>query len=148
MRRRLLPSSSRVVLSQGGTYLLSGTLEDAQLVLDAPAGETVRLVLRGVNMHFEHGPVILSKGTGTVVLVLEDGTENTITDGRTYLYTTAAAGQEAVVSTGGDLLITGGAAFRCRRRTMTPFAAEGLFAWREEMLPSPHGGTGSSERKA
>lgn len=100
-------SSSRVVLSQGGTYLLSGTLEDAQLVLDAPAGETVRLVLRGVNMHFEHGPVILSKGTGTVVLVLEDGTENTITDGRTYLYTTAAAGQEAVVSTGGDLLITG-----------------------------------------
>ena len=27
-------SSSRVVLSQGGTYLLSGTLEDAQLVAD------------------------------------------------------------------------------------------------------------------
>ena len=75
-------SSSRVVLSQGGTYLLSGTLEDAQLVLDAPAGETVRLVLRGVNMHFEHGPVILSNGTGTVLLVLDDGTVNTITDCR------------------------------------------------------------------
>ena len=100
-------SSSRVVLSQGGTYLLSGTLEDAQLVLDVPAGETVRLVLRGVDMHSEHGPVILSKGGCTVVLVLEDGTENTLTDGKSYLYT-ATAKQDAAVSVEGDLLLTGG----------------------------------------
>lgn len=100
-------SSSRVTLSQGGTYLLSGSLQNAQLVIDVPAGETVRLVLRSVNIHCERGPAILSQGAGTVVLLLEEGTESTLTDGENYLYT-SGAGQDAVIWTAGDLLITGG----------------------------------------
>ena len=100
-------SSSRVTLSQGGTYLLSGSLQNAQLIIDVPAGETARLVLRSVNMHCERGPAILSQGAGTVVVLLEEGTESTLTDGENYLYT-SGAGQDAVVWTAGDLLITGG----------------------------------------
>ena len=100
-------SSSRITLSQGGTYLLSGSLQNAQLVIDVPAGETARLVLRSVNMHCERGPAILSQGAGTVVVLLEEGTESTLTDGENYLYT-SGAGQDAVIWTAGDLLITGG----------------------------------------
>ena len=40
-------TASRVIISQGGTYLLSGTLQDAQLTVEIPAGETARLVLCG-----------------------------------------------------------------------------------------------------
>lgn len=99
-------SSSRIVLSQAGTYLISGTLEDAQLVLDVPAGETVRLVLRGVDMRSERGPALLSRDGCTVVLLAEKGTYNTISDGAAYPYTSGLL-QEATVSTAGDLLITG-----------------------------------------
>ena len=103
----VMASASRIIISQGGTYLISGTLQDAQLVIDAPAGETVRLVLRGVDMQCERGPAILSRGAGPVVLLLEDGTENTVTDGKNYFYSGSAV-IESVISTGGDLLVTGG----------------------------------------
>ena len=99
-------TSAGVVLTQGGTYLLSGTLQDAQLIIDVPAGETVRLVLRGVDLHSERGPVIYSKGGCTVVLLLEEGTVNTLTDGKNYLYTGGVM-REAVISVTGSLLITG-----------------------------------------
>ena len=42
-----------------------------------------------------------------MVVLLEEGTESTLTDGENYLYT-SGAGQDAVVWTAGDLLITGG----------------------------------------
>ena len=103
----VMASASRIIISQGGTYLISGTLQDAQLVIDAPAGDTVRLVLRGVDMQCERGPAILSRGAGPVVLLLEDGTENTVTDGKNYFYSGSAV-IESVISTGGDLLVTGG----------------------------------------
>ena len=99
-------TSAGVVLTQGGTYLLSGTLQDAQLIIDVPSGETVRLVLRGVDLHSERGPVIYSKGGCTVVLLLEEGTVNTLTDGKNYLYTGGVM-REAVISVTGSLLITG-----------------------------------------
>ena len=101
-------TASRVIISQGGTYLLSGTLQDAQLTVEIPAGETARLVLCGVDMHCERGPVIYSNGGGTVVLLLENGTENTLSDGKSYLYSGSKV-REAAISVEGDLLITMGA---------------------------------------
>lgn len=136
-------TASRVIISQGGTYLLSGTLQDAQLTVEIPAGETARLVLRGVDMHCERGPVIYSNGGGTVVLLLENGTENTLSDGKSYLYSGSKV-REAAISVEGDLLITGGGSLSVEaihndalRSESTLAVAEGtleITAWRDGLV--------------
>ena len=136
-------TASRVIISQGGTYLLSGTLQDAQLTVEIPAGETARLVLCGVDMHCERGPVIYSNGGGTVVLLLENGTENTLSDGKSYLYSGSKV-REAAISVEGDLLITGGGSLSVEaihndalRSESTLVVAEGtleITAWRDGLV--------------
>ena len=133
-------TASRVIISQGGTYLLSGTLQDAQLTVEIPAGETARLVLCGVDMHCERGPVIYSNGGGTVVLLLENGTENTLSDGKSYLYSGSKV-REAAISVEGDCSSPAGAAFRWRPSTMTPCAAKAPWSLRRALWRSPPGGT-------
>lgn len=136
-------TASRVIISQGGTYLLSGTLQDAQLTVEIPAGETARLVLCGVDMHCERGPVIYSNGGGTVVVLLENGTENTLSDGKSYLYSGSKV-REAAISVEGDLLITGGGSLSVEaihndalRSESTLAVAEGtleITAWRDGLV--------------
>ena len=118
-------------------------MQDAQLTVEIPAGETARLVLRGVDMHCERGPVIYSNGGGTVVLLLENGTENTLSDGKSYLYSGSKV-REAAISVEGDLLITGGGSLSVEaihndalRSEGTLAVAEGtleITAWRDGLL--------------
>ena len=126
-------TASRVIISQGGTYLLSGTLQDAQLTVEIPAGETARLVLCGVDMHCERGPVIYSNGGGTVVLLLETGTENTLSDGKSYLYSGSKV-REAAISVEGDLLITGGGSLSVEAIHNDALRSEGTLAVAEGTL--------------
>ena len=126
-------TASRVIISQGGTYLLSGTLQDAQLTVEIPAGETARLVLRGVDMHCERGPVIYSNGGGTVVVLLENGTENTLSDGKSYLYSGSKV-REAAISVEGDLLITGGGSLSVEAIHNDALRSEGTLAVAEGTL--------------
>ena len=126
-------TASRVIISQGGTYLLSGTLQDAQLTVEIPAGETARLVLCGVDMHCERGPVIYSNGGGTVVLLLENGTENTLSDGKSYLYSGSKV-REAAISVEGDLLITGGGSLSVEAIHNDALRSEGTLAVAEGTL--------------
>ena len=140
-------TSAGVVLTQGGTYLLSGTLQDAQLIIDVPAGETVRLVLRGVDLHSERGPVIYSKGGCTVVLLLEEGTVNTLTDGKNYRYTGGVM-REAVISVTGSLLITGSGSLGWEPPILMPFAAQADWWERRAALRLRPGVMVSSAAKA
>ena len=126
-------TASRVIISQGGTYLLSGTLQDAQLTVEIPAGETARLVLCGVDMHCEWGPVIYSNGGGTVVLLLENGTENTLSDGKSYLYSGSKV-REAAISVEGDLLLTGGGSLSVEAIHNDALRSEGTLAVAEGTL--------------
>lgn len=99
-------TASRVIISQGAPTCSAVLCRMPRLTVEIPAGETARLVLCGVDMHCERGPVIYSNGGGTVVLLLEDGTENTLSDGKSYLYSGSKV-REAAISVEGDLLITG-----------------------------------------
>lgn len=96
----------RVTITEAGTYLLSGKLEDAQLVVDAPSG-TVCLVLAGVSMHCERGPAILIRGCDCAALVLPEDTVSTITDGRSYLISGNTAAEDAAIYSNSDLVLTG-----------------------------------------
>ena len=96
----------RVTITEAGTYLLSGKLENAQLVVDAPSG-TVCLVLDGVSMNCERGPAILIRGCDCAALVLAEDTVSTITDGRSYLIGGNTAAEDAAICSNSDLVLTG-----------------------------------------
>jgi len=73
-------SSGKVTISAAGTYILSGSFE-GQVLVEAGDEDIVRLVLDGADLVNETGAVINVVNADKVVLILADGTENTVTDG-------------------------------------------------------------------
>lgn len=69
-------------ITAGGTYALSGKLEDGQLVIDAE-DQKVELVLNGADLTSKTGAPLYAKG-GKVTLTLAEGTGNTLTDAPEY----------------------------------------------------------------
>lgn len=75
-----LGSESRVLITEAGTYVLSGTLADGMVEV-AAAGAAVTLVLNGVDISNSSGPAILFSAASEAVVILADGTHNVIADG-------------------------------------------------------------------
>ena len=75
-----VPSGSQVTISAGGTYLISGSLSNGQIVVDAPDTDVVRLVLNGVDITSATGPAIQVDAAKKVILILADGTKNSVAD--------------------------------------------------------------------
>ncbi|MDR1321605.1 MAG: carbohydrate-binding domain-containing protein [Gracilibacteraceae bacterium] len=67
-----------LTIGQAGTYALSGTLAGGQVLIDAGENDLVRLVLSGVSLYNETGPAIYAPQAGKTVLILADGSENTV----------------------------------------------------------------------
>ena len=70
-----------VTISDEGTYVLSGTLTDGQIVVDAEDTDKVQLVLNGVTLSSSDNAPIYIKNADKVFLTLAEGSENTLTDG-------------------------------------------------------------------
>ncbi|MHC3128584.1 MAG: carbohydrate-binding domain-containing protein [Candidatus Bathyarchaeota archaeon] len=69
-----------VTITSAGTYNISGTLVDGQIVVDTDDQEVVRLILNGVNISSTtNAPVYVANANKTVI-VLADNTENYLTD--------------------------------------------------------------------
>lgn len=75
---------STVTLAVAGTYELSGTLKDGQIIVDTQGEGTVQLVLNGVTINSSTSAPIYVKDAKKVVVILADGTDNTLNDGLTY----------------------------------------------------------------
>ena len=76
-----------VRITDGGTYVLSGSWSDGSVQVDAGDKGTVRLVLNGVEIHSEESaPIYVMKADKTVIS-LEDGTVNTLSDTEGLVYT-------------------------------------------------------------
>lgn len=71
-------------LTEEGVYVVKGTLDDGQLIVDADEAANVQIVLNGVDITSKKGPAIYVKSADKVFLTLAEGTKNTITDGRSY----------------------------------------------------------------
>ena len=100
-------SGGTLSIKKAGTYVLSGTLDNGQIRIDAGKNDTVRLVLNGVSLHNEEGPAIYAPKSNKVILVLEKDTQNTVSDALYY----AASGDDnepdAAIFVQDDLHITG-----------------------------------------
>lgn len=71
-----------VTISEPGTYLVSGTLSDGQLVVDSAADGKVRIVLDGADITSSTTSPLLITEADEAVLVLADGSANTVSDSK------------------------------------------------------------------
>lgn len=98
---------STVTIKNGGTYVLSGTLSDGQIIVDSESKDTVRIVLNGANITSLNSAPIYVKAAGKVVISLEEGTTNTLTDSDNYALEEGSDEPDATLFSKDDLTING-----------------------------------------
>ncbi len=85
-------NSSSVVMDNGtititaeGVYLISGTLNDGQIIVDAGDTDKVQLVLAGADITSSTSAAIYALEADKVFITLAEGTENILTNGGEYV---------------------------------------------------------------
>lgn len=79
-------TGNTVLITAAGTYTLSGTLNDGQVVVDDENKGAITLIFDGVSLTSSTSAPIYIKEAGSVEIVLADGSQNMLTDGAVYLY--------------------------------------------------------------
>jgi len=91
----------------GGTYILSGSLEDGSIIVDVSKDEKVQLVLNGVGIHSDNYAAIYVKQCDKVFVTLAEGSENRLSNGGSFIQTDDTE-VDAVVFSKDDLTLNGG----------------------------------------
>ena len=113
---------STVLIKQGGTYSVTGTLTDGRIVVDADDAD-VTLILSDANITCADSSTIYVYKAKTATVYAAQGTENTLTDGKAYAYTDSYSSEadeepnaclyskaDLVLSGSGSLTVNGNAA--------------------------------------
>lgn len=98
---------TRVTITSGGTYVLSGTLQDGQIVVDASKEDKVILVWNGAEIFCENASPVLVIRADKTIFYLADGTTNVISDGKNYSFANGETEPDAAVFAKDDLTIKG-----------------------------------------
>ena len=99
---------SVVTITSAGTYSVSGTLDDGQITVDTDDEETVYLILDGVEIACSTSAPIYVSNAEKTVITLADGSENSVTDGDSYVLDAESDEPNAAVFSKDDLTINGG----------------------------------------
>ncbi len=76
--------NSTVTITQEGTYIISGTLDDGMIVVNADDTSKLQLVLNGANINSETSAAIYVLEADKVFITLADGTQNSLSNGGTF----------------------------------------------------------------
>ncbi|MGN0394352.1 MAG: carbohydrate-binding domain-containing protein [Coprococcus sp.] len=77
-------SDSTVTITKEGTYIISGTLDDGMIIVNAPDTAKIQLVLDEVNINSKTSAALYIKNADKVFLTLADDTKNTLSNGGTF----------------------------------------------------------------
>ena len=77
-------SGGNVTITDEGTYILSGTLDDGMIIVDAGKSDKTQLVLDGVTIHSQTCAPICIRQADKVFLTLAPGSTNTLSNGGTF----------------------------------------------------------------
>lgn len=80
-------TGSTVTISKEGTYLVSGTLDNGQIIVDAADTDKVQIVLANAGINCETSAAIYVKSADKVFVTLADGTTNKLSGGTEYIDT-------------------------------------------------------------
>lgn len=99
---------NKITISKGGTYSVSGTISDGQIIVNASDTDKVYIILNGVNITCSDSSPIYVVNADKTVISLEDGTENTVTDTANYVFEDETTDEpNAAIFSKDDLVITG-----------------------------------------
>ncbi|MBQ2745646.1 MAG: carbohydrate-binding domain-containing protein [Lachnospiraceae bacterium] len=99
-----------VTITESGEYVIEGTINDGQIIVDVPETDTevVTLILNGVDITCSNSAAIYVKSADKVVLSLVEGTVNNLQDGSEYTYDDETEEEpNACVFSKDDLVISG-----------------------------------------
>lgn len=110
-----------VTITDGGVYVLTGTLTDGRVLVNAP-GADVTLVLQNADITCTDSSALYIYKAANVLVYLPDGTASTLTDGSSYDYGDSFSSaddeepnaclyskSDLVIAGGGTLTVTGNA---------------------------------------
>ncbi len=101
-------SGNKVTITSAGTFGISGSLTDGQIIVNTADKELVRLILNGVNISNSTSAPINIQAAKKVVIVLANGTENYVTDGASYVFESPSEDEpNAAIFSKSDLTIYG-----------------------------------------
>ena len=98
-------NNATVTISKEGCYLISGVLEDGQIIVDAGDSDKVQLVLDNASIHCSTGSAILVRNADKVKVTLAADSENELSDGTEYQ--TDDDNPDAALFSKDDLVING-----------------------------------------
>lgn len=95
-------------ITSAGTYTISGSLTDGQIIVNTEDEATVKLILNGVDIRSAtSAPLVITHAQETVI-VLADNSENYLADGATYVFADPEVDEpNAALFSTGDLTIYG-----------------------------------------
>ena len=79
-------SGSTVTITSAGTYSISGTLTNGQVIVDTNDDGVVRIILNGVDITCSSSSPVYIKDAAKAVIILADNTTNNLTDGTSYVF--------------------------------------------------------------
>jgi len=104
----LVINGSTATIASAGTYRLSGTLNDGQIIVNSEAEAPIRLILDGVNISNPSSAAINIEAADKVIIILAEGSQNTLTDASNYVYPSADVDEpNAALFSKDDLTIYG-----------------------------------------
>lgn len=74
-----------MTINSDGVNVISGKLDDGQIIVDIKDKGVARLVLNGAEIKCSDNAPICVKNAGKTIVSLEEGTENSIIDGEKYV---------------------------------------------------------------
>ncbi len=77
-------SGTAITITEEATYIISGTLDDGMIIVNAPDTAKLQLVLNGVNMNSETSAALYILEADKVFVTLAEGTENTLSNAGTF----------------------------------------------------------------
>lgn len=102
-------SGTTLTIRSEGIYVVSGSLTDGQIVVDAGKDDVVRLVLNGAELYCNTSAPLYAKQAEKLIISLPDGTKNVLSDASAYHYETEDTSEpDAALFSKDDLTINGG----------------------------------------
>lgn len=106
-------SGNKVMIRSAGTYRIIGTLNDGQIIVNTKDSGAVKLILANAQISCSNNAPIYILAADEVIIQLEAGTENIVTDGSAYIFASPNADEpNAAVFSRTDVKITGSGLLR------------------------------------
>ncbi|MBR4635480.1 MAG: carbohydrate-binding domain-containing protein [Clostridia bacterium] len=99
-------NGSVVTITEAGTYVLSGTLDNGYVVINVSKEDKVQLVLKGVDISSETFAPIYAASADKVFITVAEGTENSLANGGSFVQIDDN-NVDAVIFSKDDLTING-----------------------------------------